>query len=51
MLGAVQYGSGMIGSALVGLLANGTPKPMGLVMALAGVGCLSSALWVRKFIK
>jgi len=51
VLGAIQYGSGMIGSALVGLLANGTPMPMGLVMALAGVGCLSSTLWVQKIIK
>lgn len=44
VLGAIQYGSGMIGSALVGALANGTPAPMGCVMAVGGVGCLLSVL-------
>jgi DHA1 family bicyclomycin/chloramphenicol resistance-like MFS transporter len=34
----------MIGSALVGLFANGTPLPMGCVIALAGIGSLVSAL-------
>ena len=43
VVGAIQYGSGMIGSALVGLLANGTPGPMGVVMALGGIGCLCGA--------
>jgi DHA1 family bicyclomycin/chloramphenicol resistance-like MFS transporter len=42
VVGAIQYGSGMVGSALVGLFANGTPVPMGIVMALAGIGCLVS---------
>jgi DHA1 family bicyclomycin/chloramphenicol resistance-like MFS transporter len=40
VIGAIQYGSGMVGSTMVGLLANATPVPMGVVMALAGVGCL-----------
>ena len=44
VLGAIQYGSGMIGSALVGILANGTPAPMGCVMAIGGLGCLLSVL-------
>jgi MFS transporter, DHA1 family, multidrug resistance protein len=44
VLGAVQYGSGMIGSAVVGLFANGTPAPMGCVMALAGIGSLTSVM-------
>ena len=38
LVGAVQYGSGMIGSALVGAFADGTPWPMGWVIALAGSG-------------
>lgn len=38
LVGAIQYGSGIVGSALVGLLADGTPGPLGLVMALAGLG-------------
>ncbi|HWJ72780.1 MAG TPA: multidrug effflux MFS transporter [Kaistia sp.] len=47
LLGAIQYGSGMVGSALVGLLANGTPAPMGWVMGFAGLGCLASVLFTR----
>jgi DHA1 family bicyclomycin/chloramphenicol resistance-like MFS transporter len=38
VVGAVQYGSGMLGSAAVGLLADGTPAPMVLVMAIGGIG-------------
>lgn len=44
LVGAIQYGSGMVGSALVGLLANGTPVPMGGVMAVAGIGSFASVL-------
>lgn len=42
LIGAFQYGSGIAGSGLVGLFADGTPRPMGWVMALTGVGCLIS---------
>lgn len=42
LTGATQYGAGVIGSALVGLWADGTPAPMGLVIALCGVGGLVS---------
>ncbi|REE07501.1 DHA1 family bicyclomycin/chloramphenicol resistance-like MFS transporter [Paraburkholderia sp. BL27I4N3] len=35
LAGAVQYGSGMFGSTLVGALADGTPRPMAAVMAVA----------------
>ncbi|MDB6174143.1 MAG: drug transporter protein [Chthoniobacteraceae bacterium] len=40
LVGAIQYGSGIIGSALVGVFADGTPWPMGWVIALAGIGSL-----------
>ena len=40
LIGAIQYGSGIIGSGLVGIFANGTPIPMGCVIAIAGVGSL-----------
>lgn len=40
LVGAAHYGSGIAGSGLVGMLANGTPAPLGLVMALGGVGSL-----------
>ena len=43
LVGAIQYGSGIIGSALVGAFANGTPAPMGCVIAIAGVGSVLCA--------
>jgi len=42
LTGAVQYGSGIFGSGLVGLWADGTPGPLGLVVAISGIGCLLS---------
>ncbi|WP_423823334.1 multidrug effflux MFS transporter [Salinisphaera sp. SPP-AMP-43] len=48
LVGATQYGSGVFGSALVGLLADGTPWPMGLVVALAATGALLSAVGVIR---
>lgn len=42
LIGAIHYGSGIVGSALVGALADGTPWPMGWVIALTGVGSLLS---------
>jgi len=44
LTGAVQYGSGIFGSGLVGLWSDGTPRPLGLVVAMCGVGCLLSML-------
>ena len=44
LTGAVQYGSGIFGSGLVGLWSDGTPWPLGLVVAISGVGCLLSML-------
>jgi len=38
LVGAIQYGSGILGSALVAALADGTPRPMALVIACSGVG-------------
>ena len=49
LVGAIHYGSGIIGSALVGLLADGTPWPMGLIIGMTGVGCLlSTSLLLKK---
>jgi len=42
LIGAVQYGSGIVGSALVGVFADGTPSPMGWVIAFCGIGSLLS---------
>lgn len=43
LVGAVQYGSGIIGSGLVGLLADGTPLPMTIVMFACAAGALACA--------
>lgn len=48
LVGSIHYGSGIIGSALVGTFADGTPWPMGLVIGLAGLGCLLSTLLLPK---
>jgi len=45
-IGATQYGTGMLGSGLVGVFANGTPLPMTMVIAALGVGCAACALRV-----
>jgi MFS transporter, DHA1 family, multidrug resistance protein len=47
LIGAIQYGTGILGSALVSLFANGTPGPMGAVIAVCGLGSLLSALFLR----
>ncbi len=41
LIGALQYGSGIAGSGLVGAFADGTPWPMGWVIALCGIGSLA----------
>lgn len=42
LVGAFQYGFGIFGSGLVATLADGTPSPMGWVIAIAGIGSLLS---------
>ena len=42
LVGAAQYGTGIVGSGLVGVFADGTAKPMGWVIALAAIGSLLS---------
>ncbi|WP_245503262.1 hypothetical protein [Rhizobium ruizarguesonis] len=48
LMGAIQYGSGVIGSAIAGTLADGTPWPMGFVITVAGVGCFVSARLIHR---
>ncbi len=38
LVGAIHYGAGIGGSALVGAFANGTPWPMACVVGVAGIG-------------
>ena len=40
LIGALQYGFGVLGSTLVAVFADGTPWPMGAVMAIFGLGSL-----------
>jgi DHA1 family bicyclomycin/chloramphenicol resistance-like MFS transporter len=47
LVGAIHYGSGILGSALVGLFADGTPWPMGWIIAVSGLGSVACALLVR----
>ena len=44
LVGALQYGSGIVGAGLVGFFANGTPAPMGVIIGLSGFGTLLCAL-------
>ena len=44
LIGALQYGSGIVGSGLVGIFADGTPWPMGWVIGVSGIGSLFSTL-------
>ena len=46
LIGALQYGSGIFGSALIGFCADGTPWPMGWVIGLSGLGTAICALWL-----
>jgi MFS transporter, DHA1 family, multidrug resistance protein len=44
LIGAIQYGTGIAGSGLVGIFADGTPWPMGCVIALMGLASAVCAL-------
>lgn len=48
LAGFAQYGGGVVGSAAVSAFANGTPAPMGCVVAVAGLGSVLSLLWGRR---
>jgi MFS transporter, DHA1 family, multidrug resistance protein len=43
LVGALQYGTGIASSGLVGSFADGTPWPMGWVIAVTGIGGLLCA--------
>jgi len=43
LVGSIHYGAGIIGSALVGAFADGTPWPLGWVVAGTGLGALLCA--------
>ena len=43
LVGALQYGAGMAGSGLLGAFADGTPRPLAFVVAIAGLGAAACA--------
>jgi DHA1 family bicyclomycin/chloramphenicol resistance-like MFS transporter len=43
LVGTLQYGAGIAGSGLLGLFADGTPRPLGALMTLAGLGAAACA--------
>lgn len=48
LVGAIQYGSGILGSAVAGVFADSTPRPMAWVIAASGIGCLACAMTLRR---
>lgn len=48
LVGALQYGGGILGAGAVGWLADGTPRGMALTMLCAGLGCLAFTLWLHR---
>ncbi|KPU55938.1 drug resistance transporter, Bcr/CflA subfamily protein [Pseudomonas fluorescens] len=51
LVGSLQYGTGILGSGLVGTFADGTPRPMAAVIRLFGVGSLLCARWLVPGVK
>ncbi len=43
LTGGLQYGSGIFSSLLVGILADGTPRPMGFIILATSLGSLACA--------
>jgi DHA1 family bicyclomycin/chloramphenicol resistance-like MFS transporter len=48
LVGAIQYGSGIAGSGLVGVFADGTPWPLGWVIAVMSIGSVLCAWLVTS---
>jgi DHA1 family bicyclomycin/chloramphenicol resistance-like MFS transporter len=48
LVGALHYGIGIAGSGLVALLADGTPRPLGLTMAIGGLACFTLSRWLPR---
>jgi MFS transporter, DHA1 family, multidrug resistance protein len=48
LTGSIHYGTGIVGSALVGIFADGTPWPLGWVIAVAGLGAAACAWFLVR---
>jgi DHA1 family bicyclomycin/chloramphenicol resistance-like MFS transporter len=44
LVGAMQYGTGVLTAAMTGWFADGTPWPMGWIVALGGIGAFAAAI-------
>jgi len=44
LVGAMHYGTGVLTAAMVGWFADGTPWPMGWIIALGGVGSFATTM-------
>ena len=50
LLGASQYGGGVIGSAVLGLISNGTMYPLAIVLVVSSIAGLILALQLRSVV-
>lgn len=48
LVGAMQFGSGVFATALLGWLADGTPRPMGAIIAAVGLGAMIATFAVTS---
>jgi len=48
LVGSIQYGGGIVGSALVGRFADGTPWPMGWIIATFGIATIVCTLLIDE---
>lgn len=48
LAGSIQFGSGVFATALLGWLADGTPRPMGTIIASVGIGAFIMVLLVTR---
>lgn len=47
LVGAFQYGFGVLSSGILGALGDSSPWPMTCIMLISGLACLGCALWLR----
>lgn len=46
LVGSLQYGAGIAGSGLLGVFADGTPRPLGAIVAISGLAVAAAAWWI-----
>jgi len=48
LIGAIQYGSGILSGAMLNWFASGTPWTLGWIIGLSGVGCVASLFFAPR---